>query len=43
MPLELTYEPVALPDGSIAIKPGSLRPLTKEELDAIFPPKPEAP
>src|SRR5271168_4069267 len=31
-PLEMTFEPVALPDGGIAAKPGTLREMTEEEL-----------
>jgi hypothetical protein len=40
----MTFDPVALPDGGIAAKPGSLRPLTEAELNEIFPngSKPEA-
>jgi hypothetical protein len=41
-PVEMTFEPVALPDGGIAAKPGTLRKMTEEELAEIFPPKPEA-
>jgi hypothetical protein len=38
-PVEMTFEPVALPDGGIAAKPGTLREMTEEELAKIFPPK----
>jgi hypothetical protein len=38
-PIEMTSDPVALPDGGIAAKPGSLREMTQEELAEIFPPK----
>jgi hypothetical protein len=38
-PVEMTFEPVRLPDGGIAAKPGSLRKMTEEELAEIFPPK----
>jgi hypothetical protein len=38
----MTFEPVALPDGGIAAKPGSVRKMTEEELAEIFPSKPDA-
>jgi hypothetical protein len=42
-PVEMTFEPVALPDGGIAAKPGTLREMTEEDLAEIFTGKPEAP
>jgi hypothetical protein len=42
-PVEMTFEPVALSDGGIAAKPGSLREMTEEELAKIFTGKPDAP
>jgi hypothetical protein len=42
-PIEMTFEPLALRDGGIAAKPGSLREMTEEELAEIFTGKPEAP
>jgi hypothetical protein len=38
-PVEMTFDPVRLPDGGIGAKPGSLREMTEEELNEIFGPK----
>jgi hypothetical protein len=43
-PVEMTFEPVAFPDGGIAAKEGTMHALTEAELDVLFPnAKPEAP